>query len=162
MPLYAVSFMIFTFASVGLPGTTGFVGEILILVAAFKVNGFMAFGLATGMVLGAAYALWLYRRVIFGDLTKAELKKMMDLTKVEKVVLAPLVATVIIFGIYPQPLLDISDKSVTRVLTSYQQGLTQAALRDKPLKKALLEEEIFTANASKTITHNELHKDSIR
>lgn len=126
MPYYAFAFMIFTFASVGLPGTTGFVGEILILMAAFSINGFMAFGLATGMVLGAAYALWLYRRVIFGALTKDDLKKMMDLTKIEKMVLGPLVAAVVIFGVYPQPLLDISDKSVARLLASYQRGLTYA------------------------------------
>ncbi len=157
MPLYAFSFMIFTLASVGLPGTTGFVGEILILMAAFKVNGFMAFGIATGMVLGAAYALWLYRRVIFGELTKNELKKMLDLTRVEKLVLAPLVAAVVIFGVYPQPLLDISDKSVARVLTTYQQGLTQAEIEpiQKPLQKEMMRAE------TESITQKELNKEIV-
>ena len=120
MPYYAVAFLIFTFASIGLPGTSGFVGEILVLVAVFQVNGFLAFGVATGMVLGAAYALWLYRRVIFGNLEKTDLKKLLDLTPREKLVLLPLVFTVIGFGIYPQPLLNISDKAVAKIVKSYR------------------------------------------
>jgi NADH-quinone oxidoreductase subunit M len=123
MPLYAVGFMIFTLASVGLPGTSGFVGEILILMAAFKVNGFLAFGLATGMVLGAAYALWLYRRVIFGPLVKEELKKMLDLTRIEKMVLVPLGVAVLFFGIAPQPLLTLTDQSVAKITAKFSQPM---------------------------------------
>ena len=159
MPYYAFGFMVFTFASVGLPGTTGFIGEILILMAAFKINGFMALGLATGMVLGAAYALWLYRRVIFGALTKTELKKMMDLTKIEKMVLAPLVATVVIFGVYPQPLLDISDKSVARLLASYQRGLTYAERQTSP-ENILNAQEIIKANLKPKLTKEPFAKSS--
>lgn len=150
MPYYAFGFMVFTFASVGLPGTTGFVGEILILVAAFNINGFMALGLAAGMVLGAAYGLWLYRRVIFGALTKGDLKKMMDLTKIEKVVLAPLVAAIVIFGVYPQPLLDISDKSVARLLASYQRGMTYAKAKESSNEtRAILKVSLFKTSPEK-------------
>ena len=116
MPWYAFAFLLFTFASIGLPGTAGFIGEILVLMAAFKMNGYLAFGLATGMVLGAAYALWLYRRVVFGVITKDNLKKILDLNPIEKTVFAPLVVTVIIFGVYPQPILNISDLPVDKIV----------------------------------------------
>ncbi len=149
MPYYAFGFMIFTFASVGLPGTTGFVGEILILMAAFKINGFLALGIATGMVLGAAYALWLYRRVIFGALSKDELKKMTDLTKIEKGVLIPLVSAIVIFGVYPQPLLDITDKSVVRLLSSYQRGLTYVKAKETSEAKELLKVSFFEKSLKK-------------
>lgn len=119
MPLYAFTFLLFTFASIGLPGTAGFVGEILVLMAAFQISGFMAFGIATGMVLGAAYALWLYRRVVFGVITNTKLSKIADLNRTEKIVLAPLVASVILFGVYPQPILDISDISVAKVVRTF-------------------------------------------
>ena len=140
MPLYAFAFMIFTLASVGLPGTMGFVGEVLVIIAAFKVNGFLAFGVATGMVLGAAYALWLYRRVIFGDMVKDELKNILDLTKIEKMVLAPLVVCIIVFGVYPQPILNISDKAVSKILDPYKHTLDQAQST-----KALNKEEVTLA-----------------
>lgn len=123
MPVYAVGFMLFTLASVGLPGTSGFVGEILVLMAAFKINGYFAFAMATGMVLGAAYALWLYRRVVFGALEKVELKKILDLTTMEKCVLAPIGSLVIIFGVYPDPVLKLSDKAATKLLIPYGQML---------------------------------------
>ncbi len=119
MPLYAFTFLLFTFASIGLPGTAGFVGEILVLMAAFQISGFMAFGIATGMVLGAAYALWLYRRVVFGVITNTKLSKIADLNRTEKIVLAPLVVSVILFGVYPQPILDISDISVAKVVRTF-------------------------------------------
>lgn len=122
MPFYAVAFMVFIFASVGLPGTTGFVGEIFVLVAAFNLNGIMALGIALGMVLGAAYALWLYRRVIFGQLDKLELKKIFDLTPIEKIVFAPLVVSVVLLGIFPQPLLNLTDKAASKVITPYQKN----------------------------------------
>lgn len=119
MPLYAVGFMIFTLAALGLPGTTGFVGEILILLAAFQVNGLLALGLATGMVLGAAYMLWLYRRVVFGPLQKEALKNLLDLTGVERSVMVCLALSVLFFGVYPQPLLKISEEAVKRILEPY-------------------------------------------
>lgn len=106
MPLYAVVFMIFTLASVGLPGTSGFVGEFLILVGAYQVKGFLTVVAATALILGAAYALWLYKRVIFGDLTKEPLKSISDLKWNEKLVFAPLVAFVLWLGIYPSSLLE--------------------------------------------------------
>src|SRR5690606_1542440 len=83
MPKYALVFMVFTMASVGLPGTSGFVGEILVMAGAYQVASWIAFGAATGMILGAAYMLWLYRRVIFGELTKEDLKSILDLNKRE-------------------------------------------------------------------------------
>jgi NADH-quinone oxidoreductase subunit M len=122
MPFYAVGFMIFTLASIGLPGTTGFVGEILVLMSAFNINGFMAFGVILGMVLGVAYALWLYRRVIFGQLEKVDLKKLLDLTTIEKLVFAPIVASVIFFGIFPQPILNLSDKTTNKLIAPYNTG----------------------------------------
>jgi NADH-quinone oxidoreductase subunit M len=122
MPFYAVAFMIFTLASIGLPGTTGFVGEILVLMSAFNVNGFLAFGVISGMVLGVAYALWLYRRVIYGQLEKLDLKKLLDLTPIEKIVFVPIVAAVIFFGIFPQPILNLSDKTTNKLIAPYNSG----------------------------------------
>lgn len=112
MPKYAVVFMVFTMANVGLPGTSGFVGEFLTLIAVFQVNTWVAFFAATGMILSAGYALWLYRRVIFGALTKESLKPLMDLSLREKTILYPLVALVIFFGVYPTPLIDVTTASV--------------------------------------------------
>ena len=112
MPKYAVVFMVFTMANVGLPGTSGFVGEFLTLIAVFQVNTWVAFFAATGMILSAAYALWLYRRVVFGALTKESLKPLMDLSLREKTILYPLVALVIFFGVYPTPLIDVTTASV--------------------------------------------------
>ncbi|MCT7375792.1 NADH-quinone oxidoreductase subunit M [Chelativorans salis] len=116
MPKYAVAFMVFTMANVGLPGTSGFVGEFLTLLAAFQVNTWVAFFATTGVVLSAAYALWLYRRVIFGALTKESLKGLADLSLREKTILYPLVALVIFFGVYPAPLLDVTATSVEALL----------------------------------------------
>ncbi len=148
MPLYAVAFLLFTFASIGLPGTAGFVGEILILMAAFKINGFMAFGLATGMVLGATYALWLYRRVVFGALTKDSLKKLKDLSVRERLILAPLVMAVIVFGVYPQPLLDISDKSVARILKAYNNSRNHVNLDADTISLTQKNSILVTENTS--------------
>ena len=101
MPKYATVFMIFTMANVGLPGTSGFVGEFLTMLGVFRVNTWVAFFAATGVILSAAYALWLYRRVIFGALTKESLKGLLDLSTREKVIIYPLVVLVIFFGVYP-------------------------------------------------------------
>lgn len=118
MPKYATVFMIFTMANVGLPGTSGFVGEFLTLLSVFKVNTWVAFFATTGVILSAAYALWLYRRVVFGSLTKESLKGMLDLSAREKLILYPLVVLVIFFGVYPAPLLDATAVSVEALVNN--------------------------------------------
>ncbi len=119
MPRYAVVFMFFILASMGLPGTSGFVGEFLVLLGAYQVNTWVTSLAATGMVLGAAYALWLYRRVIFGVLVNPKLKSIMDLHWREELVFAPLVVGVLVFGVYPMPLLNIMEASVANVIDQY-------------------------------------------
>ncbi len=126
MPRYALVFMVFMLASVGLPGTSGFVGEFLVIVGAFQVNTWVALLTASGMVLGAAYMLWLYRKTIFGALTKPDLKALGDLELREKLVFAPLVALAIFFGVYPKPLLDIMAPSVENLIESYELALKAA------------------------------------
>jgi NADH-quinone oxidoreductase subunit M len=126
MPLYAAVFMVFTLANVGLPGTTGFVGEFLALLGTFRVNTWVAFLATTGVILSAAYALWLYRKVIFGALEKPSLARIMDLDRREVLVFAPLVILTILFGIYPKPVLDMSSASVAALIETYNQGLGQA------------------------------------
>ena len=116
MPKYAVAFMVFTMANVGLPGTSGFVGEFLTLLGVFKVNTWVALFATTGVVLSAAYALWLYRRVIFGPLTKESLKSMLDLSPRERAIIYPLVVLVIFFGVYPAPVFDVTAASVNALL----------------------------------------------
>ena len=106
MPVYAAFFMLFTMASVGLPGTSGFVGELLVFIGAYETASIVAFVMLSGIILGAAYMLYLYRRVIFGTLEKAELKSMRDLTLREVAIMAPLAAVVLWMGIYPKPFLD--------------------------------------------------------
>ncbi|MDO9490253.1 MAG: proton-conducting transporter membrane subunit, partial [Sphingomonadaceae bacterium] len=106
MPVYAAFFMLFTMASVGLPGTSGFVGELLVFIGAYEAASIVAFVMLSGIILGAAYMLYLYRRVIFGTLEKAELRSMTDLTVREVAIMAPLAAVVLWMGIYPKPFLD--------------------------------------------------------
>jgi len=120
MPKYAVAFMVFTMANVGLPGTSGFVGEFLTLLSAFKVNTWVAILATSGVILSAAYALYLYRRVIFGVLEKASLKSLLDLSPREVVILAPLVLLTIFYGIYPAPVLDVTATSVKNLVQNYQ------------------------------------------
>jgi len=127
MPKYAVVFMVFTMANVGLPGTSGFVGEFLTMLAAFQVNTWVAFFAATGVILSAAYALWLYRRVIFGALTKETLKGLTDLSLREKTILYPLMVLVIFFGVYPSALLDTTTASVSALLDQVSTSLQTAA-----------------------------------
>jgi NADH-quinone oxidoreductase subunit M len=126
MPNYAVVFMIFTMANVGLPVTSGFVGEFLILLGTFQANTTVAVLATTGVVLSAAYALWLYRRVIFGSLEKESLKSLLDLSGREKLILYPLVVAVIFFGVYPTPIFDVTQASVDALLTNYHAALSQA------------------------------------
>ncbi len=123
MPAYAWMFMIFTLANVGLPGTSGFVGEVLTLFGVFKVSTWTAALAATGVVLSAAYALWLYRRVIFGALEKEALKTITDLTLREKAILVPLVALVVLFGVWPMPILDVIAVSVENLIDNYESAL---------------------------------------
>lgn len=116
MPVYALIFMIFTMASIGLPGTGGFVGEFLVLVGAYKANTWVAFVAATGVILGAAYMLWLYRRVVFGELTKENLKSILDLSPREIAIFAPILAVVFWMGIYPDSFLKPLRAPVAKLL----------------------------------------------
>ena len=126
MPVYAAVFMVFMLGSVGLPGTSGFVGEFLVLVGAFQVNTWLALLATTGIVLGAAYMLYLYRRVIFGELTKEDLKTMTDLSRREIAVFAPLVAATLWMGIWPEPFLDVVHASVANLIDNYEVALRAA------------------------------------
>ena len=126
MPAYSLVFMIFLLASVGMPGTGGFVGEFLILVGVFQVNTWVALLAASGMVLGAAYMLYLYRRVIFGTLTKDSLKSILDMNRREALVFAPLVLLVFWMGIYPMSFLDVMSVSVSNLIENYQGALAAA------------------------------------
>ena len=126
MPIYAFTFMVFMLASVGLPGTSGFVGEILVLVGAFQVNTWVATLAATGLILGAAYMLWLYRRVIFGKLEKDDLQSIADMNGREIAVFAPLIVLTILMGVYPQPFLDVIQPSVDKLIGDYQAALAAA------------------------------------
>jgi len=126
MPRYALVFMLFTMANVGLPGTGGFVGELLTLVGAFQANTWVALLATTGVILSAAYALWLYRKVIFGELTKDDLKKMLDLSPREIAIFAPLVILTLWMGIYPAPFLDVMAVSVQHLLDQHETALAAA------------------------------------
>ena len=130
MPKYAVAFMIFTMANVGLPGTSGFVGEFLTLVGVFQVNTSVALFATTGIILSAGYALWLYRRVIFGALEKDSLKALLDLSTRERVIIYPLIALVIFFGIYPIPVFDVTAASVENLVRGYEASLELEAARN--------------------------------
>ena len=124
MPIYALVFMVFTMANVGLPGTSGFVGEFMTLLGTFKVSIPTAFFATFGVILSAGYALWLYRKVVFGALTKPSLASIKDLTLREGVILFPLVALTILFGVYPKPILDMSAASVQQLVNNYNTAVT--------------------------------------
>jgi len=127
MPVYAFTFMVFMLASVGLPGTSGFVGEILILVGVYQVNTWVAALAALGVILGAAYMLWLYRRTIFGELKKEDLKQILDLDRREIVYFAPLVVLAILMGVMPGPFLDVLHVSVDHLIQQYQTAMQAAS-----------------------------------
>jgi NADH-quinone oxidoreductase subunit M len=127
MPLYAVAFMVFTLANVGLPGTSGFIGEFLTLVGAFKASTWVALLATTGVILSAAYALYLYRRMMYGELDKPSLKGITDLGYREILVFTPLVLLVILFGFYPAPLLDVTAVSVKNLVSGYEAAVRAAA-----------------------------------
>jgi NADH-quinone oxidoreductase subunit M len=123
MPLYAAFFMLFTMANVALPGTSGFVGEFLTIIGVFAVNTWVALLAATGVILSAGYALFLYWRVIFGELEKDNLKNILDMNRREIITLAPLALLVIFFGVYPSPILDVTAVSVDNLLTNAQAAI---------------------------------------
>ena len=122
MPRYAAVFMVFMLASVGLPGTSGFVGEFLVLFGTFQANVWVSALAATGVILGATYMLYLYRRVIFGKLTKVDLMDITDLSAREIAIFTPLVILVLWMGIYPAPFLDVFDASVQGLIQSFKSG----------------------------------------
>ena len=123
MPKYAFVFMIFVLAALGLPGTSGFVGEFLVLVGTFQINIFVAVLASLGVILAAAYMLWLYKRVIFGKMASSEIKEMADLNKTEIYIFASLVFLTLFFGIYPEPLFNTIDISVSNLIDNYQTDL---------------------------------------
>jgi NADH-quinone oxidoreductase subunit M len=126
MPHYALIFMFFTMANVGLPGTSGFVGEFLVLVGIFQVNTWVAAVATSGVILSAAYGLWLYRRVVFGDLIKESLKSITDMSGRERLIFAPLIAMTLLLGIYPSLVTDIIGPSVTALVTDYHAAIPAA------------------------------------
>ncbi len=123
MPIYAFTFMVFTMANVGLPGTSGFVGEFLTLVGAFQANTWVAFFATTGVILSAGYALWLYRKVVFGKLEKESLKSITDMDTREIAILAPLIILTILFGVYPAPIMDVTAAAVDGLIADYNASL---------------------------------------
>tara|TARA_B100000579_G_C22320503_1_gene615844 strand:- start:20 stop:622 length:603 start_codon:yes stop_codon:yes gene_type:complete len=125
VPKYAVLFMIFTLSALGLPGTSGFVGEFLILMAAFKDNFLVAVLASLGVIIGAAYMLWLYKRVIFGKLVNSDLKKMLDLNRSEIFTLACLAVPTLYFGFYPDPLINTIEVSITDLIDKYNYNLVK-------------------------------------
>ena len=120
MPAYALVFMLFTMANVGLPGTSGFIGEFLTLVGVFQANTWVAAVATTGVILSAAYALWLYRRVVFGDLIKESLRSITDMSPRERAIFAPLVAMTLLLGVYPSLVTDIIGPSVEHLISTTQ------------------------------------------
>ena len=119
MPKYAIVFMIFTLGAIGVPGTSGFIGEFLILMAVFSKSFLVATIASLGVIFSAAYMLWLYRRIIFGDLIKEDLKKMLDLNKTEVIILWSLTVPIIFFGFYPEPLINTFEVSVNNLIETF-------------------------------------------
>ncbi len=127
MPAYAAVFMLFTMANLALPGTAGFVGEFLVIISALRVNFWLAFGVALGMILSAAYMLWLYRRVLFGRITREDLRALLDLSPREHAVFVPLVLITLWMGIYPQSFLSFFEVSVAALLRQHEAAIGAAA-----------------------------------
>ncbi len=120
MPKYALFFMIFTLAALGLPGTSGFIGEFLVLVGVFQVNHLVAVLASLGVILAAVYMLWLYKRVIFGTIKNSELKNLIDLNKTELIMFISLAFLTIFFGFYPDPLIKTINVSVSNLIENYE------------------------------------------
>jgi NADH-quinone oxidoreductase subunit M len=127
MPVYALVFMLFTLGNVGLPGTSGFVGEFLTMAGVFQVSTWVAFFAGFGVILSACYALWLYRKVVFGDLIKESLKTIRDMSRREKLIFAPLVVATLALGVYPALVLDVIGPSVTALVDHTQTALAATA-----------------------------------
>jgi NADH-quinone oxidoreductase subunit M len=123
IPKYSILFMLFTLAALGLPGTSGFIGEFLILMGAFKDNFLVAVLASLGVILGAAYMLWLYKRVVFGKLINQDLKSMVDLNKSEYFILTCLAVPTLFFGFYPDPLINTIEVSVKDLITMYNSNM---------------------------------------
>ena len=123
IPKYSILFMIFTLAALGLPGTSGFVGEFLILMGVFKDNFLVAVLASIGVIIGAAYMLWLYKRVVFGKLINSDLKSMMDLDRSEYFILTCLAIPTLYFGFYPDPLINTIEVSVNDLINMYNRNL---------------------------------------
>ncbi|MGC1487238.1 MAG: NADH-quinone oxidoreductase subunit M, partial [Albidovulum sp.] len=128
MPVYALIFMFFTMANVGLPGTSGFVGEFLTLMGIFQVNTWAAAAATSGVILSAGYALWLYRRVVMGELVKESLKGIADMSLRERAVMAPLIVMTLLLGIYPSLVTDIIGPTVTHLVSNYHAALPADAV----------------------------------
>jgi NADH-quinone oxidoreductase subunit M len=124
MPAYALVFMLFTMANVGLPGTSGFIGEFLTLMGTFQTNTWVAAVATTGVIFSAGYALWLYRRVVFGDLIKGSLKTIQDMTTRERAIFAPLVFMTLLLGVYPALITDIIGPSTAALVDHYQAAVS--------------------------------------
>ncbi len=123
MPVYAAVFLLFTMANVGLPGTSGFVGEFLTFMAVFQVNTWVALVAATGVILSAGYALWLYRRVAMGQMVREGLKGIADMDRREKILFAPLIVMTLFLGVYPAAVIDITGPAVAALISSYDAAL---------------------------------------
>jgi NADH-quinone oxidoreductase subunit M len=123
MPMYAVVFLILTMANVALPGTSGFIGEFLTLMGTFRSNTWVAFFATTGVILSAAYALWLYRRVVYGELDKPALQTITDLNRREIITFAPLILLIIYYGVQPGPILDAFAAPTESLLNNVQAAL---------------------------------------
>ena len=126
MPTYARVFMLFTMANVGLPGTSGFIGEFLTLMGTFQKNTWVAAVAASGVIFSAGYALWLYRRVVFGDLIKESLKAITDMTSRERAIFAPLIVMTILLGVYPALVTDIIGPSTAALISNFDTALAAA------------------------------------
>ena len=131
MPKYSILLMVFTLGSLGLPGTTGFIGEFLILMGTFKKNFLVAAIASLGVILGAAYMLWLYKRIVFGELTNQKLLKIIDLNKVELSILTLLALSIIFFGFYPDPFSNTYSVSVENFLNEYNDKLNNYNLQNQ-------------------------------
>jgi len=126
MPAYALVFMLFTMANVGLPGTSGFIGEFLTLMGTFQVNTWVTAVAASGVIFSAGYALWLYRRVVFGDLIKESLKSITDMSSRERLIFAPLIVMTILLGVYPSLVTDVIGNSTAALISNYDTALAAA------------------------------------
>ena len=131
MPKYAIVFMVFALGSLSLPGTSGFIGEFLILMGAFKKSFFVAAVASIGVILGAAYILWLYKRVIFGKITNQDVKKLIDLNNSEIFILWSLAIPILFFGFYPEPLINTIEVSINNLIEVYNLNLENYMVKNK-------------------------------